>query len=66
MFILKHLWIILALPLAGSAINFIFGSNWPKRAVDSVGHWIGIADVSCGDGAVREFLRLGRRARFPG
>jgi NADH-quinone oxidoreductase subunit L len=59
MFILKHLWIILALPLAGSAVNFIFGRNWPKKAVDSVG----IGSVSLTFLAVleamREFLQLG-------
>ena len=33
---LDHLWIILALPLAGSAINGLFGKNWPKSAVNSV------------------------------
>jgi len=36
MLILNHLWIILALPLAGAAINGLFGKNWPKRAVNSV------------------------------
>ncbi|HXU20829.1 MAG TPA: NADH-quinone oxidoreductase subunit L [Verrucomicrobiae bacterium] len=34
--ILSHLWIILALPLAGSAINGLFGKRWPQSAVNSV------------------------------
>jgi NADH-quinone oxidoreductase subunit L len=59
MFILKHLWIILALPFTGSAVNFIFGRKWPKKAVDSVG----IGSVSLTFlavlEAVREFLQLG-------
>ena len=28
--ILNHLWIILALPLAGAAINGLFGKRWPQ------------------------------------
>ena len=58
MFILDHLWIILALPLLGSAINGLFGKNWPKAAV----HGIAIGSVSLSflsvlEG-VREFLQL--------
>ena len=34
--ILDHLWIILALPLAGAAINGLFGKRWPQSAVNSV------------------------------
>ncbi len=30
--ILSHLWIILALPLAGAAINGLFGKRWPQSA----------------------------------
>ena len=59
MFILKHLWIILALPLAGSAINFIFGRNWPKWVVDSVGIGsVSLTFLAVLEG-VREFLQLG-------
>ena len=36
MLILDHLWIILALPLLGSAINGLFGKTWPKSAVNSI------------------------------
>ncbi len=56
--ILDHLWIILALPLAGAAINGLFGKKWPKPAVNSVA----IGSVSLGFLAVaelvREFLQL--------
>ncbi len=55
---LDHLWIILALPLAGSAINGLLGKNWPKSAVNSVA----IGSVSLAFLAVvetvREFLQL--------
>jgi NADH-quinone oxidoreductase subunit L len=36
MLILEHLWIILALPLAGAAINGLFAKNWSKSAVNTV------------------------------
>ena len=58
MLILDHLWIILALPLAGAAINGLLGKNWPKSAVNSVA----IGSVSLAFLAVvetvREFLQL--------
>src|SRR5215469_198861 len=34
--ILHHLWIILALPLAGSAVNGLLGKRWSQPAVNSV------------------------------
>src|SRR6201987_1119691 len=58
MLILDHLWIILALPLAGAAINGLLGKNWAKSAVNSVA----IGSVSLAFLAVvetvREFLQL--------
>src|SRR6201981_1216430 len=58
MLMLDHLWIILALPLAGSASNGLLGKNWPKSAVNSVA----IGSVSLAFLAVvetvREFLQL--------
>jgi len=36
MLVLEHLWIILALPLLGAALNGLFGARWPKRWVDAV------------------------------
>jgi NADH-quinone oxidoreductase subunit L len=55
---LDHLWIILALPLAGAVINGLLGKNWPKSAVNSVA----IGSVSLAFFAVvetvREFLQL--------
>jgi len=53
MFILNHLWIILALPLLGAGINGLFGKNWPKAAVNSVG----IGSVSLSFLSVLEVLR---------
>ena len=56
--ILSHLWIILALPLAGAAINGVFGKRWPQSAVNSVA----VGSVSLTFLAVlelvREFLHL--------
>ena len=51
--ILNHLWIILALPLAGAAINGLFGKRWPKSAVNSVA----IGSVSLAFLAVAELVR---------
>src|SRR6202047_1579623 len=51
--ILDHLWIILALPLAGAAINGLLGKKWPKVAVNSVG----IGAVSLSFLAVLEAIR---------
>ncbi|HET9401782.1 MAG TPA: NADH-quinone oxidoreductase subunit L [Candidatus Acidoferrales bacterium] len=36
MFLLYHLWLIPALPLAGAAINGIFGRRWPHKAINTV------------------------------
>ena len=58
MLILNHLWIILALPLAGAAVNGLFGKNWPKRAVNSVAIGsVSLAFVAVAE-LVREFLQL--------
>ena len=35
MLILNDLWIILALPLLGAALNGLFGKNWPKSVINS-------------------------------
>jgi len=51
--ILDHLWIILALPLAGSALNGLLGKNWSKTVVNSVG----IGSVSLAFLAVVELVR---------
>jgi NADH-quinone oxidoreductase subunit L len=51
--ILSHLWIILALPLAGAAINGLLGKSWPKSAVNSVA----IGSVSLAFLAVAELVR---------
>jgi NADH-quinone oxidoreductase subunit L len=51
--ILSHLWIILALPLAGAAINGLLGKRWPKSAVNAVA----IGSVSLAFLAVAELFR---------
>ena len=53
MFLLDHLWIILALPLAGAAINGLCGKRWPKSAVNSVA----VGAVSLAFLAVAELVR---------
>jgi NADH-quinone oxidoreductase subunit L len=56
--ILDHLWIILALPLAGAAINGLSGKNWPKIAVNSVGIGsVSLAFLTVLE-SVREFMQL--------
>ncbi|HTZ99661.1 MAG TPA: NADH-quinone oxidoreductase subunit L [Candidatus Aquilonibacter sp.] len=56
--ILNHLWIILALPLAGSAVNGLFGKNWSKSAVNSVAIGsVSLAFLSVAE-LVREFSHL--------
>ena len=51
--ILEHLWIILALPLAGAALNGLLGKNWSKTIVNSVG----IGSVSLAFLSVLEAIR---------
>jgi NADH-quinone oxidoreductase subunit L len=53
MLILDHLWIILALPLAGAAINGLFGKRWPQSAVNSVA----VGSVTLAFLAVAEMVR---------
>jgi NADH-quinone oxidoreductase subunit L len=58
MFILDHLWIVLALPLAGAAINGLFGKRWPQTAVNSVAVGsVSLAFLAVAE-LVREFCRL--------
>jgi NADH-quinone oxidoreductase subunit L len=58
MFLLDHLWIILALPLVGAALNGLLGKNWPKTVVNSVAvgsvslEFLSVAEV------MREFFQL--------
>ena len=51
--ILEHLWIILALPLAGAALNGLLGKSWSKTIVNS----IGIGSVSLAFLSVLEAIR---------
>ena len=58
MFILDHLWIILALPLLGSALNGLLGKNWPKNVTNSVAIGsVALAFLSVLE-AFREFSQL--------
>jgi NADH-quinone oxidoreductase subunit L len=58
MFILDHLWIIIALPLVGSAINGLLGKNFSKPVVNSVAiSSIALAFLSFVE-VVREFAQL--------
>ena len=58
MFLLNHLWIILALPLLGSAINGLFGKTFSKPLVNTfaVGS-VALAFLAAAE-AVREFFLL--------
>ncbi len=58
MFILEHLWIIMALPLAGSMLTLLAGRHWPKNYVNlsSVGFPV-LAFLSYCE-LVREFFAL--------
>jgi len=55
---LNYLWIILAVPLAGSALNGIFGAKWPKRTVNTIAIGsVGLSFLAVLE-AIREFWRL--------
>jgi NADH-quinone oxidoreductase subunit L len=58
MFMLNHLWIILALPLLGSALNGLLGKNWPKSAVNSIAVGSVALSFLAALETVREFLQL--------
>jgi NADH-quinone oxidoreductase subunit L len=56
--ILDHLWIIIALPLLGAAVNGLLGKNWSKPVVNAIGIGsISLAFLSAME-AVREFSQL--------
>jgi NADH-quinone oxidoreductase subunit L len=58
MFILDHLWIIIALPLLGAAVNGLLGKNFSKTVVNSLGIGsVALAFLSAAE-AVREFTQL--------
>jgi NADH-quinone oxidoreductase subunit L len=62
MFLLNHLWIILALPLAGAAINGLFGKRWPQSAVNSVAVGSVVLSFLAAAETVREFCAGGQVA----
>jgi NADH-quinone oxidoreductase subunit L len=56
--ILDHLWIIIALPLLGAAINGLLGKNWSKPVVNAVGVGsVSLAFLAAAE-AIREFSQL--------
>ncbi len=56
--ILDHLWIIMALPLLGAAINGLLGKDWSKPQVNAVGVGsVSLAFLSAAE-AIREFSQL--------
>jgi NADH-quinone oxidoreductase subunit L len=56
--LLEHLWIILALPLAGAAINGLFGKRFSQTAVNSVAVGAVVLSFLAAAETVREFLLL--------
>jgi NADH-quinone oxidoreductase subunit L len=58
MLLLNHLWIVLALPLAGAAINGLFGKRWPRSAVNSVAVGSVVLSFLAAAETVREFCHL--------
>jgi NADH-quinone oxidoreductase subunit L len=56
--ILDNLWIIPLLPLLGSAVNGLFGKNWPNKIVNSVAVGSTGLAFACALEAVREFSQL--------
>jgi NADH-quinone oxidoreductase subunit L len=59
--ILENLWIILLLPLIGSAINGLFGAKWSKATVNSVALGATGLSFGCAVEAVREFFANGQQ-----
>ncbi len=58
MLLLNHLWIVLALPLAGAAINGLLGKRWPQSAVNSVAVGSVVLSFLAAAETVREFTHL--------
>ncbi len=58
MLLLNHLWIILALPLAGAAINGLLGKRCPQSTVNAVAVGSVVLSFLAAAETVREFLGL--------
>src|SRR6204780_1354483 len=58
MLLLNHLWIVLALPLAGAAVNGLLGKRWPQSAVNSVAIGSVVLSFLAAAETVREFTHL--------
>jgi NADH-quinone oxidoreductase subunit L len=56
--VLSYLWIIPLLPLAGAAVNGIFGGRWPKNVISAVALSSTTLAFLAALEAVREFLTL--------
>ncbi len=57
---LDYLWIILLLPLLGSAINGLLGAKWPNKVVNTVALGATGLSFACALEAVREFFANGQ------
>ncbi len=57
---LEYLWIIPLLPLLGSAVNGLFGANWPNKIVNGVAISSTGLSFFCALEAVREFFESGQ------
>src|SRR5579862_4518004 len=58
MLILDHLWIIMALPLLGAALNGLLGKNWPKSLVNTIAVGSVALSFVCVLELIREFVQL--------
>ncbi|HMI51113.1 MAG TPA: hypothetical protein VK525_06350, partial [Candidatus Saccharimonadales bacterium] len=59
--ILDHLWIVILLPLLGSAINGLLGAKWPKKIVNTVALSATGLSLLAALEAVREFFASGQQ-----
>ena len=59
--ILEHLYVVMLLPLIGSAINGFFGAKWSNKAVNAVALTSTGLSFLCAIEAVREFVANGQQ-----
>ena len=59
--ILDHLWIVILLPLLGSAINGLLGAKWPNKIVNTVALSATGLSLLAALEAVREFFGRGQQ-----
>ncbi|HEV2490815.1 MAG TPA: NADH-quinone oxidoreductase subunit L [Candidatus Acidoferrales bacterium] len=58
MFLLNHLWIILALPLAGSMVSLLAGRHWPRKYVNASSVTSVVLTFLAYSELAREFVQL--------